>query len=197
MDQRVLTIETRDKLGKNVCRRLRSKGMIPGVVYGKGIESVAVSVDKKELLSAIAGEGGINNLISLKGGGVLDGKTVIVSNMARNSLKGCALHVDLHKINLQEKVKVKVPVSITTVAIGVKEGGMQDIVMHEIEIECLPADIPEHFDVDVTELAIGGSLHVSDLVAPAGVKVLDDPNATVVNIMGKAKEETAAVEEEE
>ncbi|MDD2319799.1 MAG: 50S ribosomal protein L25 [Geobacteraceae bacterium] len=196
MDQKVVTIETRDSFGKNVCRRLRNKGLVPGVVYGKGIETVAVSVDRKELQAAIAGEGGINNLISLKGGGVLDGKIVIVTNLARNSLKGSTLHVDLHKISLQEKVKVKVPVTITTIAQGVKEGGMQDIVMHEIEIECLPTEIPDHLDVDVTELALGASLHVSDLRPPAGIKVLEDPNATVVNIMGKAKEAEETVEEE-
>jgi len=197
MEQRILTIETRDKLGKNACRKLREQAKIPAVVFGKGMKSVAVTVDRKELELAIAGEGGTNHLLTLKGGGGLDGEIVIVSDLSRHCLKDRTLHVDLHKINLQEKVKVKVPVSITTVAKGIKEGGVQDLVMHEIELECLPGQIPEHIEVDVTELGLGESLHVSDLKLPAGLKVVDDPSATIVNILGRAKdeEETVAVAE--
>jgi len=94
-------------------------------------------------------------------------------------------------------VKVKVPVSITTIAKGIKEGGVQDLVMHEIELECLPGQIPEHIEVDVTELGVGESLHVSDLKLPAGLKVVDDPSTTIVNILGRSKEaeETVAAAE--
>ncbi|RQW85102.1 MAG: 50S ribosomal protein L25 [Geobacter sp.] len=196
MEQRILTIEARDSLGKNACRRLRVNAKIPAVVYGKGMESVAVSVDRKELESAIAGEGGINHLITLKGEGPLDGNVVIVADLTRHCLKDRMLHVDLHKINLQENVKVKVPVSITTIAKGIKDGGIQDLVMHEIEIECLPGQIPEHVEVDVSGLEIGESLHVSDLILPSGLKVLDDPSATIVNILGKTKEAEEVVEAE-
>jgi large subunit ribosomal protein L25 len=197
MEQRILTIETRDKLGKNACRKLREQAKVPAVVFGKGMKSIAVTVDRKELELAIAGEGGINHLLTLKGAGVLDGEIVIVSELTRHCLKDRTLHVDLHKINLQEKVKVKVPVSITTVAKGIKEGGVQDLVMHEIELECLPGQIPEHIEIDVTELGVGESLHVSDLKLPAGLKVVDDPSTTIVNILGRAKEaeEAAAVAE--
>ncbi len=192
MEQRILTIEARDSLGKNACRRLRENAKVPAVVYGKGMESVAVTVDRKELELAIAGEGGINNLITLKSSGPLDGKVVIVADLPRHCLKNRMLHVDLHNINLQETIKVKVPVSITTVAKGIKEGGIQDLVRHEIEIECLPGQIPEHIDIDVSALGVGDSLHISDLVLPAGLKVLDDPNITIVNILGKSQ----GVEEE-
>lgn len=188
MEQRVLSIETRDKVGKGVSRRLRLRGRIPAVVYGKGIDPVAVSVDKRELAAAIAGEGGINHLITLKGGGELDGKVVIVADLTRHCLKGEAIHVDLHKVNMEEKVRVKVPVCLKGSARGVKEGGLLDFVMHNIEIECLPAQIPEHIEIDVTSLGIGGSLHIADVPFPAGVKVLEDPKATVINILGKAAE---------
>jgi len=197
MEQRVLAIEARDKVGKGVSRRLRSSGLVPAVVYGKGIEPVAVSIDKKELAAAIAGEGGINHLITLKGGGDLDGKIVIVADLTRDALKGQPIHVDLHKINLEEKVKVKVPVSLKGSAIGVKEGGLLDFHMHVLEIECLPAQIPEHIDVDITNLKIGGSLHVSDVQIPAGFKVIDEQTATIVNILGKAVEAEAAAQEAE
>ncbi|MRR57381.1 MAG: 50S ribosomal protein L25 [Deltaproteobacteria bacterium] len=197
MEQRVLAIEARDKVGKGISRRLRSSGLVPAVVYGKGIEPVAVSIDKKELAAAIAGEGGINHLITLKGGGDLDGKIVIVADLTRDALKGQPIHVDLHKINLEEKVRVKVPVSLKGSAIGVKEGGLLDFHMHVLEIECLPAQIPEHIDVDITNLKIGGALHVSDVQIPAGFKVLDEQTATIVNILGKAVEAEAAAQEAE
>ncbi len=194
MEQLVLNIELREKVGKGVSRRLRNEGMVPAVVYGKGMEPVPAAVSAKELASAIAGEGGRNHIITLKGDKSLDGKLVIVSDLLRDCLKGSLLHVDLHKINLEEKVKVPVPVNLTGTSIGVKEGGMLDFAMHAIEIECFATQIPEHIDVDVTDLEIGDSFHVGDVVVPAGMKVLNDPKATVVSILGKAKEEVAPVE---
>ncbi len=194
MEQLVLNIELREKVGKGVCRRLRNDGMVPAVVYGKGMEPVPAAVNEKELISAISGEGGRNHIIALKGDKALDGKLVIVSDLLRDCLKGRLMHVDLHKINLEEKVKVPVPVSLIGSSIGVKEGGMLDFAMHTVEIECLATQIPEHIEVDVTELKIGDSFHASDLVVPAGMKVLNDPKATVVSILGKAKEEVAPVE---
>lgn len=194
MDQRVLTIEVRDKVGKGISRRLRVAGRVPAVVYGKGIEPVPVSVDKKEFSQAIAGEGGINHLITLKGGGALDGSTVIVADLVCNALKGDAVHVDLHKINMEDKVKVTVPISLKGSAIGVKEGGLLDLVKHDLEIECLPAQIPEHVVVDITDLGIGGSLHVSDVKLPVGIKVLGDQKAAIVNILGRAPEAEKSAE---
>lgn len=197
MEQRVLAIEARDKVGKGVSRRLRRNGQIPAVVYGKGMESVPVTVDIRELSTAIAGEGGINHLITLKGGGTLDGKVVIVADLTRDALSRQPLHVDLHKINMEEKVRVKVSVNLTGSSIGVKEGGLLDFHMHVIEIECLPMQIPEHVDVDITSLKIGGSLHVSDLQIPSGLKVVEEQTATIVNILGKSIEAEAAVQEAE
>jgi large subunit ribosomal protein L25 len=195
MEQRVLSIEIREKVGKGVCRRLRNKGLVPAIVYGKGIDSVAVSVEKKELMSVIAGEGGLNHLLTLKGGGSLDGNLVIVADLTQNCLKREPVHVDLHMIKMGEKIKVKVPVSLQGSALGVKEGGLLDFLMHSIDVECLPAEIPEHIAVDITNLGIGASLHISDLQVPAGLKILEEPKATVVNILGKAKEaEVAAAE---
>lgn len=196
MEQRVLAIEVRDSVGKGVSRRLRTVGRVPAVVYGKGIEPVPASVNMKELAAAIAGEGGINHLITLKGGGSLDGLTVIVADLVRNALKGDAVHVDLHKINMEEKVKVKIPVSLKGSAKGVKEGGMLDLVMHVIEVECLPAQIPEHVEVDITDLAVGGSLHIADVKFPVGIKVLEDQKAVIVNILGRAAEAESTEEAE-
>jgi large subunit ribosomal protein L25 len=194
MEQKVLNIELRSKTGKGISRRLRKQGLIPAVVYGKGIDSVPVTINPKELASAIAGEGGRNKLITLKADGPLGGSLVIVADLFRDNLKGTLLHADLHKITLEEKVKVPVQVSLVGTSIGVKEGGLLDFAMHTIEVECLPAQIPEHLEVDVTNLKIGDSFHVSDLQVPEGIRVHEDPKATVVNILGKSREEETPAE---
>ncbi|ABQ27834.1 50S ribosomal protein L25 [Geotalea uraniireducens] len=189
MEERVLNVELRTKTGKGISRQLRRNNFIPGVVYGKGMESVPVSLSTKELSTAIAGEGGRNHLLTLKGGGGLDGQMVIVAELLQDCLKGTPRHVDLHKINMADKVRVKVPVNLVGSAVGVKEGGLLDFAMHEIEIECFPTHIPEHIDVDVTELTIGHSLHIGDIKELPGIKVLGDATVSVVSILGKVKEE--------
>ncbi|HEX9022432.1 MAG TPA: 50S ribosomal protein L25 [Geobacteraceae bacterium] len=194
MERKELTVELRSKTGKGIARQLRNRGLIPGVVYGKGMDAVPVSVNPKELSAAIAGEGGHNNLLTLKGGDSLNGNVVIVADLALNPLKGDAIHVDLHKINLTEKIKVAVPINLVGTAAGVTAGGLLDLAKHAIEVECLPTEIPEHINVDVTELTVGHSIHVGDLKVPAGIKVLDDSKAAVVSILGKAKEETEEAE---
>jgi len=191
MEQRELAVELRSKTGKGISRQLRRKGLIPGIVYGKGMESVPVSVNPKELSAALAGEGGHNNLLTLKGGGSLNGNVVIVADLLRDPLKSNPLHVDLHKINLTEIIKVEVPINLVGTAAGVIAGGLLDFAMHSVAVECLPTQIPEHIDVDVTELTIGHSIHVKDLQLPAGVKVLEDSRASVVSVLGKAMEEAA------
>lgn len=190
MQQRELTIELRNKTGKGIARRLRQQGKVPGVVYGKGIEPVAVATTAKELAAAIGGEGGHNNLITLKG--ALEGTVVIVSELSRGALKRNLEHVDFHKISLTDKVHVTVKLNVLGSSKGVRDGGLLDHAMHELKVECLPTQIPEHIDVDVTDLAIGHSIHVSELAVPAGVKVLENPKATVVSVLGRAKEEAAA-----
>jgi len=191
MEQRELAVELRSKTGKGISRQLRRKGLIPGVVYGKGMESVPVSVNPRELSAALAGEGGHNNLLTLKGGGSLNGNVVIVADLLRDPLKSNPLHVDLHKINLTEIIKVEVPINLVGTAAGVIAGGLLDFAMHSVAVECLPTQIPEHIDVDVTELTIGHSIHVKDLQLPAGVKVLEDARASVVSVLGKVMEEAA------
>jgi len=189
MEYRELNVELRGKTGKGICRQLRSNDLVPGIVYGKGIDPVAVTVQPKDLAAAIAGEGGVNHLITLKGGGSLDGTTAIVADLLRDPVKGTYRHVDLHKVALTEKIRVEVAVNLVGTSIGVREGGLLDLVLHTVEIECLPNQIPEHLDLDITELTVGHSLHVSELRVPAGVRILADPKASVVSILGKAREE--------
>ncbi len=191
MDQKVLNIELRSRTGKEISRQLRRNAQIPAVVYGKGMEPVAVTVNPKELTAAIAGEGGHNNLITLKGGGSLDGNVVIVADLLRNHLRGDLMHADLHKINMADKIKVEVSINLVGTALGVKNGGLLDVATHTVQVECLPNQIPAHLDVDITDLAIGHSIHIGDLKLPAGVKVLGDSRASIVSVLGKAQEEAA------
>jgi len=188
-----LNVELRSKTGKNICRQLRSAGRIPGIVYGKGFNSTSVSIDQRELLKSI--ESAENTLITLKGAEPLNGAVVIVSTILRDAIKGTPRHIDLHKVNMDEKVKVEVKIRLKGTAKGVKDGGMLEFVKHAVELECLPALIPAHLDVDVTELTIGHSIHVGDIQLPANVKLLDDPKAAIVSIIGKTKEAEAPVEE--
>jgi large subunit ribosomal protein L25 len=185
MSKQVLNVELREKTGKGISRRLRVAGRIPAVVYGKGMESVAVSVGQKELTEAIAGEGGRNHVLTLNCAGELNGRTVIVADLLRDSLKGTPRHVDLHSINLADKVKVHVKLVLVGTAIGAKAGGMVDFALHEVEVECLPVHIPEHINVDITNLALGHSIHIGDIVAPVGITILSDPKASVVSVLGR------------
>lgn len=194
MQQTQMKIETRTSVGKGISRRLRAAGRIPGVVYGRGMEPVPVSLEPKALSTAIAGEGGLNNLITLEGGGDLDKVIVIVAEIQRNTLKRTPEHVDLHRVNMNEKVRINVPVNLLGTAAGVKEGGMLDFAHHTLHIECLPTQIPEHIEINIADLKIGHSIHVSEICLPEGVKCIDNPKTPVVGILGKVKEEAAAAE---
>jgi large subunit ribosomal protein L25 len=194
MQQKQMNIELRSKTGKGISRQLRSADMVPGVVYGKGMDPMAVSIKYRELQAAIAGEGGQNNLITLVGGGNLDQSMAIVVDLQRDAIKGTFKHVDLHRINMNEKLRVTVPVVLKGTAIGVKEGGLLDLAHHELHVECLPGNIPDHIEIDITELKVAHSIHVSEIQLPEGVKVLDNPKIPVVSVLGRAKEveETSA-----
>ena len=192
MQQTQMKIETRSSTGKGISRKLRAAGRIPGIVYGRGMEPVAISLEPKALNAAIAGEGGLNNLITLEGGGELDKVVVIVAEIQRDAIKRTPEHVDLHRVNMNEKVRVNVPVSLVGTAAGVKEGSLLDFAHHSLHIECLPGQIPEHIEINIADLKIGHAIHVNEISFPAGVKCVDNPKTPVVGVLGKAKEEAAA-----
>jgi large subunit ribosomal protein L25 len=191
MQQKQMNIELRTKTGTGVSRRLRNADMVPGVVYGKGIEPMPVSIKKRDLQEAISGAGGQNNLITFIGGGSLDQNIAIVVDIQRDPIKRSFKHVDLHRINPNEKLRVTVPVVLTGTAIGVKEGGLLDLAHHELHIECLPANIPDSISIDVSDLKIAHSIHISEIVLPEGITLLDQPKIPVVSVLGRVKEETA------
>jgi large subunit ribosomal protein L25 len=192
MQQKQMNIELRSKTGKGISRQLRNADMVPGVVYGKGMDPMAVSIKYRELRDAMAGEGGQNNLITLVGGGSLDQSMAIIADLQKDALKGTYKHVDLHRINMSEKLRVTVPVVLKGTAIGVKEGGLLDLAHHELHIECLPGNIPDHIQIDISELKIAHSIHVNEITVPEGVKILDNPKIPIVSVLGRVKEEPAA-----
>jgi large subunit ribosomal protein L25 len=192
MSMKELNVDLRTKTGKGISRQLRIAGRVPGIVYGKGFNSTAISVDQRELLKTVAGEDGQNALISLTGADDLKGAVVIVASMLLDPFKGTPRHIDLHKVNMDEKVRVEVKIRLKGIAKGVKDGGLLEFMKHTVELECLPALIPAHIDVDVTALTVGHSIHASDLQLPANVRLLDDKKAAIVSVLGKAREETPA-----
>ena len=194
MEQRTLNIQLRTETGKGISRRLRAAGRLPAVVYGKGLVPVAVSIDQKELATMLDTSGGQSPLFSLQGDEGLNGATVIVADLNRDPIKGLIRHADLHKVNMDEKVRVEVKVVLVGTAKGVKDGGLLDFPHHTVELECLPALIPGQVKVDVTNLGIGQSVHVADLQLPAGVRALTDAKASLVSILGKSREPAAAAE---
>ena len=192
MQQKQMNIELRSKTGKGISRQLRSADMVPGVVYGKGMDPMAVSIKYRELRDAMAGEGGQNNLITLVGGGSLDQSMAIIADLQKDALKGTYKHVDLDRINMSEKLRVTVPVVLKGTAIGVKEGGLLDLAHHELHIECLPGNIPDQIQIDISELKIAHSIHVNEITVPEGVKILDNPKIPIVSVLGRVKEEEPA-----
>ena len=182
MDQAELNVEIREKSGKGVARKLRAAGKLPAVVYGKGFEPTPITVEPKELEAAISGEAGLNTLMTLKGATELSGKVVILKDADIHPLRRDMVSADFHAINLTQKASFMVPVNIVGTAVGQKEGGTLQLVRTELEVLCLPTQVPQTIDIDVTELAIGDTVHIDQVVAPEGVELVHDVNFTVMTL---------------
>ena len=195
-----VTVEAtpRADFGKNVARRLRRAGRLPAVIYGGGSEAISVTVEPRQLAAVLRSEGGHTSLVNVevRGGEKL---RAMVKELQRDPVRGSLLHVDFVRVASDTRIKVKVPIHITGEPQGVKlQGGIFEFVLREVEMECLPDDIPERLTVDVTELTLGRNLRVSHLPAGANVKVLTDPNRVVAHVVApKVEEEKAAAEGEE
>jgi large subunit ribosomal protein L25 len=201
MGEFALGVELREGRGKGAARKLRAAGRIPGICYRRNAESVAVSLDPRELdLVLRNASSGINTLIDLKmaGGGDFDGRQVLVKELQRDPISGAYLHADLYAVDLKQTIHVSIPVQIKGSAIGVTlGGGILDHATRELDVECLPNAIPEEFAVDVSELEIGQSIHVRDIEALEGVEILTDPNVSIISVVAPvAIEEEAPAEEE-
>ena len=193
LETNILEAQPREAGTKNQARRIRREGKIPAVVYGAGKESLSISVDPRVVTRILNSETGHNTIFDLALNGE-KAKAMIV-DWQYEPIKGKLLHIDLKRIALDRVLTVNVPIFLVGEAAGVKqEGGILEQMLREVEIECLPADIPSHIDADVSELTFGKVLRVSDLPHSAKLKFLTDENQPVAHITS-VKEEVVATPE--
>jgi large subunit ribosomal protein L25 len=191
MAEIVVTAKSRNDRGKNASRRLRREGLVPGIVYGGKGENVAVAVDPKALQRVLRSEAGRNAILKLDITGT-GATNAILKNWQVDPIKETFLHADFYRIAMDVAIRVTVPIQVRGEARGVKvDGGILELIMREIAVECLPGDIPENIAVDVTDLGLNGALRISDLPASAKVKILEAPDQLVVHVVS-VKEEAAA-----
>jgi len=185
--------EPREEFGKNAARRLRSGGRIPAVVYGAGGPPFSIAVDPKQISRILLSESGHNALFTLEIKGKAPAR-VMLKDWTVDPVKGNLLHVDMVRIARDALLKVRVPIHTVGEPRGVKvQGGIFDFVLREVELECLPDDIPENITVDVSELTLGHNLRVSDLPIGPKAKVLTDPARVVAHVVAlKVEEEKPA-----
>lgn len=182
MSQAELNVTTRTRLGKGGNRVLRSQDKAPAIVYGKGMEPCAITIEPKAFKKALGTD--INTLITLKGEGPFDGKVVIVKEIKRHAIRRDITHVDFLTIDLTKPVQVMVPLHTVGKSQGEKDGGSLQLIRHELEVSCLPTAIPGSIEIDVTTLKIGAVVHVNDLKLPAGVEAPHDVNFTILTVAG-------------
>ncbi|GGG24596.1 50S ribosomal protein L25/general stress protein Ctc [Paenibacillus abyssi] len=181
-----LQVEERKNQTKGSLRQLRKAGKVPGVVYGKQIDNAtALSVDEKQLQTLLRSNPNAVVEIEVPSAGK---QPVMLGEIQRDSLSRQLLHVDFHQINMNEEVRASVRVDVIGESEGVKEGGVLQILQHEIEIQCLPNRIPESIEVDISKLQIGENLLVSELKLPEGVEVKTEAEAAVVTVLAPQKE---------
>jgi large subunit ribosomal protein L25 len=182
------------KFNKNAARRVRAAGKIPAVLYGPGHEPVAIEVEPKQISRILFSETGHNTIFDIEVAGQASAKAMIV-DWQREPIKDQLIHIDLKRIALDKVLRVSVPIKLMGVPAGVKtEGGILDQVLREVDIECLPADIPSHIDVDVTGLGLHGVLRVSELPHSDKIKYLNAEDATVAHVVSIREEAAPAAE---
>jgi|SRR5579864_1975181 len=192
-----ITIEAqpRELRGKNEARRLRASGAVPAVVYGSGGEAVAVAASPKELTKILNSKTGHNTIfnLSVKGG---ETTPVMIVDWQNDPIKETLLHLDMKRIDLSKRIRVKVPVHTSGEPQGVKlQGGLHEVITREIEIECLPDDIPEHFTIETGELMIGQGIRASEVALTGSMKLVSNPESVISHVVAmKVEAEPAPVE---
>jgi len=192
MSEMSIQVEKREKTGKGGSRQARMRGQIPAVVYGSGKDSVPVQVDRKSFLDLMKKAGSENPIFLLKLSDTGQERHAMIRDMQKNPLSRQVIHIDFQRIDMTHKVRVTVPVELVGTAYGVKvEGGLIDFVVREVHIECLPGDIPNHLEMEVTELHAGHHAAAKDLKLPEGVTLLDDPERVILSVVHARTEEAA------
>jgi large subunit ribosomal protein L25 len=183
MEIQTINVTTREETGKGPARRRRVAGTIPGVIYGEDKAVVSIVINTKAFVSALHGSQGEHAIVhvNVEDKPELSGPT-LVKAVQHHPIREHVMHTDLLRIDLSKPFRTLLPIVLVGQSPGIVEGGVPDQQLRELEIECLPLDTPAHFDLDISELRIGGLIHVSDLKAPDTIKILTEPERTIITI---------------
>lgn len=192
METLEIRVDTRERKNKREAKRLLRNGKIPAILYGPKTAAVALALDKREFSSRVADLEG-SHLVRLKSeSAALADKVALVKEMQFHPISGEVIHTDLYEVDLTAKITVNVPLHFVGKAEGVVRGGILQPIVREVEVECLPMDIPAFFDVDVSRLDIGDSVHIEELTIPEGVTVVSEANLALVAVVPPTVEEAPA-----
>ena len=193
--QAKLTVQTRAVIGRNAIKKVRKQGLIPGVIYGAGQEPINLELNGRELATVLSRSSSENILLELE---IVDGENkrnslAMIKEVQHHPLQRQILHVDFHAVSATEKITAEVPIETIGEPVGVKTGGgLLEHILRDLEVECLPGDLPERILIDVTGLDLDQSIHVKDLQLPAGVEAITDGDLTVVAVSEARVEEEPA-----
>jgi large subunit ribosomal protein L25 len=194
-----LKVQSRESRGSAASRRLRANGLIPGVLYGNGNDAHSFSIEERELRRALTGDHGLHAILDV----VLEGRErahhAVLKDYQLDPTRNRLLHVDLQEVRLDQAIHAEVVVELVGESAGVKEGGVLSQIQREVNVEALPMEVPDRLELDVSRMEIGDTLRLSDLRAPEGVKLLDDPETVLATVTPPTKVELPeeVVEEEE
>jgi len=196
MDTMQLSSEIRTQTGKGSARKLRSTGKLPAILYGPETDPIMLTLDCTELRKALKGKSAETVLLNLRidSGKKGQSKKVMIKEIQKDPVERDYLHVDLFEISLKKELEVDIPIHLVNTPIGVTEGGILQHVRREVKVSCMPDDLVDKIDVDVSDLDIGQSLHIGDISFPSGLKSLEDVDVTIVTVVAPRVDE---VEEEE
>ncbi|MCF6283742.1 MAG: 50S ribosomal protein L25 [Candidatus Hydrogenedentes bacterium] len=199
MEIQTLKVATRNETGKGPAGRRRMAGEIPGVVYGESTENFSVAINAKAfevLVHSAQGEHAVVQL-DVEDKPELSGP-IMIKALQHHPIKDHVMHADFLRIQLDKAIQTHVPIKLVGHCVGIVEGGVPDQHVRELRIECLPLEVPENFEIDITDIAIGGRLHVSDLTTPDGMTILTEADRTIISIHApRVVEETTTEEGEE
>jgi large subunit ribosomal protein L25 len=184
-----LTVARRERLGSSETRRLRKQGLVPGVLYGRD-EPISICIEERELRRALTGAGGLHSILDVQVDGTGTSHASILKEYQVDKVRGHVTHVDLQEVRLDQPIHAAVTVQLHggEDAPGVREGGVLSQPLRELNVQALPLEVPEHIDLDVSQMATGDTLRVSDVKVPDGVTLLDDPETVVATVTAPTRE---------
>ncbi len=198
MEQVTLNVLRRTSSSKKERNQLKRKGLIPGIFYGKHIkENIPIAVDPIKIKKILKSQAGINSFINLEieHNGEKYNHLALIKDVQKHPIYRMPIHVDFYAIEEKEEIEVEVPVVVKGISVGVKKGGILQIIRKELTVKCLPQYLPEKIEIDITDLDINDNVHIEDLKIP-NVKFIYDTNFTVLTIAAPTKEQEEVVEEE-